>query len=448
MNLLMKSIILAWLLFFSFGVQAQVGINTATPDASAQLDISSADKGLLIPRLTAAEAAAISSPATGLLIYQTDNAPGFYYYDGTAWTQLHTGILPVADGGTGSATQNFVDLTTDQSVAGNKQFNADLQVNGITIGKGAGQDDQNTAIGRDALGSGTGTRNTAVGYGAMQSYSGTSFDNNTSIGYQNLVNLTTGNANTAVGAETMISLQTGDHNTAIGQQSLISATGSQNTAVGSSAGSTVSSGSGNVIIGADANVADGTIDNAVAIGYGAVAVASNTIQLGNTNVTDVNTSGAINASSFVKTGGTSSEFLKADGSVDSNSYPTQLALDGETTRATNAEAGKQDLVQMVTDGYGITLSAANSGQIITTQWGQQPTFPDDLPDGFNCTIINYSNYPYTSNTLSTAQFFNTTTGWNGGTGTSSFGIPSGGTVKLNVITVNGIKGYFLTGDFN
>jgi len=106
-------------------------------------------------------------------------------------------------------------------------------------------------------------------------------------------------------------------------------------------------------------------------------------------------------------------------------------------------------VRTVTSAWPpFTLSAANSGQVITTEWGQQPTIPDDLPDGFSCTIINYSNYPFSSNTLSTAQFFNTGTGWNGGSGSSTLNIPSGGSVQLNVVTLNGEKCYFVTGDWN
>ncbi len=64
---------------------AQVGINTETPDASAALDITSTTGGLLMPRMTAAQRDAISSPATGLMIFQTDGTVGFYYYNGSSW---------------------------------------------------------------------------------------------------------------------------------------------------------------------------------------------------------------------------------------------------------------------------------------------------------------------------------------------------------------------------
>jgi hypothetical protein len=71
---------------------AQTGIGTTTPDASAKLEIASTSKGFLVPRMTAAQKTAISLPATGLLIYQTDVPVGFYVNTGTSasptWLRL------------------------------------------------------------------------------------------------------------------------------------------------------------------------------------------------------------------------------------------------------------------------------------------------------------------------------------------------------------------------
>lgn len=50
---------------------AQVGINTNNPNASAALDIESTNKGILIPRMTTAQKTAISTPAEGLIVYDT-----------------------------------------------------------------------------------------------------------------------------------------------------------------------------------------------------------------------------------------------------------------------------------------------------------------------------------------------------------------------------------------
>ena len=67
---------------------AQVGINIETPDPSAALDITSTTGGLLVPRMTTTQRDAISSPATGLMIYQTDGTVGFYYYNGSSWAEV------------------------------------------------------------------------------------------------------------------------------------------------------------------------------------------------------------------------------------------------------------------------------------------------------------------------------------------------------------------------
>ena len=64
---------------------AQVGINIETPDASAALDITSTTGGLLVPRMTKDDRGFIDTPATGLIVYQTDGTPGFYYFNGTSW---------------------------------------------------------------------------------------------------------------------------------------------------------------------------------------------------------------------------------------------------------------------------------------------------------------------------------------------------------------------------
>lgn len=61
---------------------SQVAVNTdgTNADPSAILDVKSSDKGMLIPRLTLSQRDAISNPADGLMIYQTDNATGYYLY--------------------------------------------------------------------------------------------------------------------------------------------------------------------------------------------------------------------------------------------------------------------------------------------------------------------------------------------------------------------------------
>ncbi len=80
-------------------ITAQVFINTdgSIPDTSAMLDVSSTDKGLLIPRMTASQRGAISNPANGLLVYQTDGTTGLYSYNGSAWTAVSSHTYSVGD---------------------------------------------------------------------------------------------------------------------------------------------------------------------------------------------------------------------------------------------------------------------------------------------------------------------------------------------------------------
>jgi hypothetical protein len=75
------------------------------------LDVESTNKGVLIPRMTFAQRGAITSPAEGLLVYQTDAPEGFWYYDGATWRHLTTGgWLLTGNAGTDAST-NFVGTT-------------------------------------------------------------------------------------------------------------------------------------------------------------------------------------------------------------------------------------------------------------------------------------------------------------------------------------------------
>ena len=87
----MRKITVIVLMLFTALSYAQVGINIATPHASSALDITSTTGGLLVPRMTEAQRDDInspSSPATGLMIYQTDGIAGFYFWNGSAWTKI------------------------------------------------------------------------------------------------------------------------------------------------------------------------------------------------------------------------------------------------------------------------------------------------------------------------------------------------------------------------
>lgn len=79
------------ILLISYGVSAQVGINTPSPHASAALEVTSVgnNKGFLPPRMTMAQRNAIASPAEGLMISCTDcSTKGLHQYINGAWQAM------------------------------------------------------------------------------------------------------------------------------------------------------------------------------------------------------------------------------------------------------------------------------------------------------------------------------------------------------------------------
>ncbi|WP_396211862.1 hypothetical protein [Flavobacterium sp.] len=89
MNNFVKIIVL--LALFTSKTYSQVGVNVAVPDASAELEILSTNKGFIIPRMTQAQrTTAIASPANGLMVFQTTAPIGLFYYNVSTWVQLST----------------------------------------------------------------------------------------------------------------------------------------------------------------------------------------------------------------------------------------------------------------------------------------------------------------------------------------------------------------------
>lgn len=154
----------SFLLFFLFiqkGTAQNIAINTdgTNPDASAMLDIVSANKGLLMPRIaltTTTDATTITSPATGLLVYNTTAGitgsgaagTGFYYNAGTTgspvWTKLVTDATSwktSGNSGTDSAN-NFIGTTDGESLMIKTNNTRRINISGVgetTIGNGTDQ---------------------------------------------------------------------------------------------------------------------------------------------------------------------------------------------------------------------------------------------------------------------------------------------------------------------
>ncbi|MEO8149673.1 MAG: hypothetical protein ABI723_18690 [Bacteroidia bacterium] len=90
LKLTLCTLILALITASAIAQSTSISDVVHAPVTSAMLDVFSTSKGFLVPRMLQAEKTAIATPAVGLLIYQTDGAAGFYYYDGTAWIPFTT----------------------------------------------------------------------------------------------------------------------------------------------------------------------------------------------------------------------------------------------------------------------------------------------------------------------------------------------------------------------
>jgi hypothetical protein len=125
----MRIFLLTIILFYTnLSVNAQTGIGTVAPDASAKLDVFSTNKGFLPPRvaLTATNSASpISTPASGLIVYNTATngtapnnvSPGYYYWNGSAWINFigSSTSSTLTGNGTTSTLSNFGSVLNDQS---------------------------------------------------------------------------------------------------------------------------------------------------------------------------------------------------------------------------------------------------------------------------------------------------------------------------------------------
>jgi len=217
------------------GYPQGVSINTTNspPDGSAMLDVSSVIGGMLVPRMGRGQRNAIPSPATGLLIYQTNFTTGFYHYDGASWKLVGADAFSIDDLLDGKTISSSVFLGAD---AGLNEYGADYR---------------NVALGVEALKEDTtGQRNTAVGFRAL--WLNSNGNHNTANGYQALLNNTVGSRNTAFGYQSSVLNTTGEHNTTIGHNANFNnEEGSYNTIIGYQAGmgSSPHNKSGNVLLG-------------------------------------------------------------------------------------------------------------------------------------------------------------------------------------------------------
>ena len=271
---------------------AQVGIGTSSPAGSSQLDVSSTTKGLLPPRMTTSQRDAISSPATGLQIYNSDNrAIETYTGTSTEWFTLGRGKGGVSSNTALGVKTLFANTTGQDNTATGyySLFNNTTGGKNSAFGRSALYNNsigfQNTAVGYYALYDNTANYNTAVGYLSAENNSSGTY--NSAMGIMALRTNTTGSYNTALGGHSLYLNATGSNNTAIGRYALYRNTNNHNTAIGYDALYNNTTGSYNTALGRDADIAYTYLTNATAIGYNAVATADNRVKIGNSAVTHI-----------------------------------------------------------------------------------------------------------------------------------------------------------------
>ena len=177
-----------------------------------------------------------------------------------------SGGLKINSSTAGSSGAGALVIAGGLATGAASYFGGDATIYGLTVGRGAGAVNTNTAVGESAIsGSNTGGNNTAVGYDALKV--NTSGAQNVAIGRAALAANTTGlgnnslgvgalsanqggSYNIAIGGDALVTNTASSNNTAVGNQAGYFTTGASNTFLGSSAGYAVTTGAKNTIIGA------------------------------------------------------------------------------------------------------------------------------------------------------------------------------------------------------
>ena len=270
-----------------------VGINTSTPNATNKLEVNGnaaiTGGGLQV-------LGGLTSPI-GSGGFELEYSGGIAYVTSynrstSQWvplylrgSQIRFGVLGIETMRLTNNGRLLIGTTTESTfeldVVGDIRSTLDANINGLTVGKGGGNNANNTAFGVSALGSNTtGTQNVAIGVNALGNNTTANF--NVAIGFQ-AGQLITQNSNTAVGYYAGYANNTGYENTAIGSLSQrFCASGYQNTTVGVNSGYGITSGNRNTFFGTNSgyDITTGTFNTMVgsgAAGNGITTGSFNTI---------------------------------------------------------------------------------------------------------------------------------------------------------------------------
>ena len=442
---------------FFVALAQNTGINAdgSLPNTSAMLDVKSTNKGLLIPRMTQAQRDAIASPATGLLVFQTDNSAGFYFFNGAAWTGIGGGSanawLLNGNAGINPAT-HFIGTVDNQPLSFKLNNLYAGQLHPVTgnvflgFNSGAGNTSgySNVGIGRGALftnqvktnlvaigdsalfNNGTGAngtqavKNTAIGSKAL--YSNTTGSSNTSIGYNALNANTTGDYNTAFGVEALLFNTAGGLNTAIGLNALrLNTTGGLNTATGTNALFNNTTGGNNTAAGTFSLFTNTTGNDNTAAGYNALAANTNGSfnTVSGSGALSSNTTGSDNTASGYHAltsniGGSQntafgSEALLNNSTANSNTAIGFKALVSNTTGSDNLAAGWESLFFNTTGSFNVAIgdealssnTTGNNNIALGVSAGTTGSFNNTISIGNDNWQNNASNQAFIGNKQTT-----------------------------------------------
>lgn len=275
--------------------------------------------------------------------------------------------------------------------------------------KNQGIGSQNTSVGYESMAAATaGNLNVAVGNSAMLLNNGGSF--NTAIGAGALQDQEAGQGNTAIGYDSLNNKEESNFNTALGYKSLFNmSTGFKNIGIGDNVGSTLSTGTKNVLIGSNADVQSSNNINSIVIGESAIGAGSNTVTLGDNNITDTYLKGNVIIPATITAGGsigTAGQVLSSTGTGVEWVNAQSGALTQTTGTVTpTLTAGISGLTYLVQDGYWTRIGDIvsvfidiNIGTFTKTDPNIRLTiddvFPYDIDNSrffFNSDIMRYTN---------------------------------------------------------
>jgi hypothetical protein len=369
--------------------------------------------------MTKTQRDAIATPATGLLVFQTNSTPGFYYYSGSAWTAVspkgtnktlnnltaptavNVELLPGTDNSInlGSTLKQWKDIYAAGSffIEGSKFIDA----------SGSG----NTFLGNTSNTTNSGANNTFTGYAA--GLTNTSGGNNSFYGFGSGAANSTGTDNTYSGFVSGYANNEGSFNSFFGSNAGLNNSASENSFFGSNAGYSNTSGTYNVAVGSLSFYYNTTGSNNTACGYSAL----NKNTTGNNNLASGYAALSYNTDGYSNTA-EGSEALSNNTTGYKNTANGNGALFRNGLGSDNTASGYQALYVNF-DGLNNTAVGSqalyNSNSSHNTATGYQSLYSSNTGNGntaYGDQALYYNAAGFQSTATGLDALYNNTSGWN------------------------------------